>query len=66
MSYSGATVPEFHRLPVSVDPADYALPDTGLDLDHTVARFEHTLIQRALERTGGWPVASHARFLKLS
>lgn len=44
---------EFRRLPVSVDPADYMLPDTGLDLDHTVSRFEHTLIQRALERTGG-------------
>ena len=44
---------EFHRLPVSVDPADYVLPDAGLDLDHTVARFEHTLIQRALDRTGG-------------
>ncbi|HXT69120.1 MAG TPA: sigma-54 dependent transcriptional regulator [Vicinamibacterales bacterium] len=45
--------PELQRLPVSVDPADYVLPDIGLDLDLTVARFEHTLIQRALERTSG-------------
>jgi transcriptional regulator with PAS, ATPase and Fis domain len=44
--------PELQKLPVSVDPADYVLPDTGLDLDQTVSRFEHTLIQRALERTG--------------
>ena len=45
--------PEFLQLPVSIDPADYALPDDGLNLDETVARFEHSLIQRALDRTRG-------------
>ena len=45
--------PEFLQLPVSVDPADYMLPEAGLDLDNTVARFEYTLIQRALDRTSG-------------
>lgn len=50
---SGDLPPEFHQLPVSVDPSDYALPAEGLDLDITVARFEHALIQRALDRTSG-------------
>lgn len=45
--------PEFTQLPVSVDPDDYALPDNGLELDHVVAKFEHALIRRALDRTGG-------------
>ena len=47
------SVAEFLQLPVSVDPADYMLPEAGLDLDNTVARFEYTLIQRALDRTSG-------------
>jgi DNA-binding NtrC family response regulator len=45
--------PEFVRLPASVNPDDYALPDDGLELDSVVAKFEHALIRRALERTGG-------------
>ena len=30
-----------------------ALPDTGLDFDSFIARIEHEVIRRALERTGG-------------
>jgi two-component system response regulator AtoC len=50
---SGDLPPEFHQLPASIDPGDYALPADGLDLDITVSRFEHALIQRALDRTNG-------------
>ncbi len=45
--------PELQQLPVTADPSDYVLPDTGLDLDQLVSRFELTLIRRALERTSG-------------
>ena len=45
--------PELQRMPVTADPSDYVLPDTGLDLDELVSRFELTLIKRALDRTGG-------------
>jgi DNA-binding NtrC family response regulator len=45
--------PELQRMPVTADPSDYVLPDTGLDLDELVCRFELTLIKRALDRTGG-------------
>jgi DNA-binding NtrC family response regulator len=45
--------PEFQQIPVAVDPADYVLPDAGVDLEDVVARFEHALIRRALERTDG-------------
>ena len=43
--------PEFKQLPVSVNPDDYVLPESGLELDHVVAKFEHALIRRALRRT---------------
>ena len=45
--------PEFRQLPVSVNPDDYVLPESGLELDQVVAKFEHALIRRALDRTGG-------------
>ena len=45
--------PEVQQVPVSVDPAEYILPEPGVDLEMVVARFEHALIKRALERTEG-------------
>jgi len=49
----GDLPPEFLQLPMNVDPADYVLPDDGVDLDEIVAKFEHGLIRRALDRTEG-------------
>jgi two-component system, NtrC family, response regulator AtoC len=34
-------------------PDDLPIPDEGLEFDRLVSSFEHTLIRRALERTGG-------------
>ncbi len=45
--------PEFQQLSMTADPADYVLPDAGVDLEHVVAKFEHALIRRALDRTEG-------------
>jgi len=45
--------PEFHAMPTTIDPAEYVLPDAGVNLEVVVAKFEHALIRRALERTGG-------------
>jgi DNA-binding NtrC family response regulator len=45
--------PELQQVPAAVDPADYVLPTDGLDLEGAVARFEHGLIKRALDRTEG-------------
>ena len=45
--------PELQRLPVVANPEEYVLPEAGVDLDGEVARFEHALIQRALDRTEG-------------
>ncbi len=36
-----------------VPPADVSIPEEGIDLERLVADFEHTLIRRALDRTGG-------------
>jgi two-component system response regulator PilR (NtrC family) len=44
---------ELQHLPVTTDPQAYVLPEDGIDLEHTVATFEHALIKRALERTEG-------------
>jgi DNA-binding NtrC family response regulator len=41
------------QLPVAIDPAEYVLPEPGVDLEQVVAKFEHALIKRALERTDG-------------
>ena len=56
--------PEFRKVPVRIDPADYVLPDDGLDLDGAVAEFEYALIRRALDRSGG-NKRQAAEFLKL-
>ena len=45
--------PELQQVSVSIDPGEYVLPDEGLDLEGTVARFEHAIIKRALDRTDG-------------
>jgi DNA-binding NtrC family response regulator len=44
---------ELQRVRVPVEPGDYQLPEVGVDLERTVAEFEHMLIRRALERTSG-------------
>jgi two-component system, NtrC family, response regulator PilR len=51
--HMGDLPPEFLQLPMNIDPADYVLPDDGVDLDEIVAKFEHGLIRRALDRTDG-------------
>jgi two-component system response regulator PilR (NtrC family) len=45
--------PELEKLPIAVNPAEFVLPDTGVNLEDVVASFERTLIHRALERTEG-------------
>jgi transcriptional regulator with PAS, ATPase and Fis domain len=51
---SGADLPEEVRgVPIPVEAEEAVIPDGGIDLDRLVADFEHTLIRRALERTGG-------------
>ena len=45
--------PELQHVPVTIDPSEYVLPEPGVDLERVVARFEHALIKRALERTDG-------------
>jgi DNA-binding NtrC family response regulator len=45
--------PELQQVSVTIDPAEYVLPEPGVDLERVVARFEHALIKRALERTDG-------------
>ncbi len=44
---------ELQRVKVPVEPGEYQLPEVGVDLERTVAEFEHMLIRRALERTSG-------------
>jgi DNA-binding NtrC family response regulator len=34
-------------------PAEVSIPDEGIEMEQLVANYEHTLIQRALERSGG-------------
>src|SRR5262245_24380977 len=49
-----ADLPEEVRLArAPVEPAEFVLPDEGIELEELVSSFEHTLIRRALERTGG-------------
>src|SRR5690606_16388473 len=36
-----------------LSPAEIVIPDQGVNMDRLVSDFEHTLIKRALERTGG-------------
>ena len=56
--------PELQQVPVTADPQAYILPDEGIDLEQTVATFEHALIKRALDRTEG-NKSQAADFLKL-
>jgi DNA-binding NtrC family response regulator len=44
---------ELQQVRVPVEPGQYELPETGVDLERVVSQFEHTLIRRALERTSG-------------
>ena len=44
---------ELQHLRVPVEPEQYELPETGVDLERLVSEFEHMLIRRALERTSG-------------
>ena len=44
---------EVQRVRVPVEPGQYELPETGVDLERVVSEFEHMLIRRALERTSG-------------
>ena len=34
-------------------PAEVSIPDEGVEMEQLVANYEHSLIQRALERSGG-------------
>jgi len=36
-----------------LSPTEVVFPDHGIEMDRLVSDFEHTLIRRALERTGG-------------
>ncbi len=44
---------EVQKVRVPADPADFLLPEAGVELERVVSEFEHTLIRRALERTKG-------------
>ena len=51
---SSADLPEeIRQARAPVEPSEFVLPDEGIELEQLVSGFEHTLIQRALERTGG-------------
>jgi transcriptional regulator with PAS, ATPase and Fis domain len=51
---TAADLPEEIRLSrAPVEPAEFILPDAGIELEELVSNFEHTLIRRALERTNG-------------
>ena len=36
-----------------IEPSEFTLPENGIELERVVSGFEHMLIRRALERTGG-------------
>jgi DNA-binding NtrC family response regulator len=44
---------EIRQRQAPVDPAEVTLPEEGVRLDRLVADYEHSLIRRALDRTGG-------------
>ncbi len=51
---SAADLPDDVRESRAVfSPTEVVIPDSGIDMDRLVSDFEHTLIRRALERTGG-------------
>ena len=44
---------EVQKVRVPANPAEFMLPESGVELERVVSEFEHTLIRRALERTKG-------------
>jgi DNA-binding NtrC family response regulator len=44
---------EIRHIAGTTEAVDMPIPDEGIDLEHLVADFEHALIRRALERSGG-------------
>ena len=44
---------EIRQARAPVEPSEFTLPESGIELEQVVSSFEHTLIRRALERTGG-------------
>ncbi len=44
---------EVQKVRVPANPAEFVLPESGVELERVVSEFEHTLIRRALERTKG-------------
>lgn len=51
---TGADLPDDIRETGTIlSPAEVIFPDSGIEMDRLVSDFEHTLIRRALERTGG-------------
>lgn len=51
---SAADLPDDVRESRAVfSPTEVVIPDSGIDMDRLVSDFEHALIRRALERTGG-------------
>jgi len=45
--------PELQRPGAVIEPADYTLPEAGVDFEEALATFERALITRALDRTDG-------------
>jgi two-component system response regulator AtoC len=44
---------EIRQARAPIEPSEFVLPEEGVELEQVVSSFEHTLIRRALERTGG-------------
>ena len=44
---------EVRQARAPIQSGDFIFPDVGIQMDRLVSDFEHTLIRRALERTGG-------------
>jgi transcriptional regulator with PAS, ATPase and Fis domain len=44
---------EIREFRQAAPPAEVSIPDEGIEMEQLVANYEHTLIQRALERSGG-------------
>ena len=44
---------EIREFRQAAPPAEVSIPDEGIEMEQLVAKYEHTLIQRALERSGG-------------
>jgi two-component system, NtrC family, response regulator AtoC len=44
---------EVRQARAPIEPSEFVLPEEGIELEEIVSSFEHTLIRRALERTGG-------------